>query len=68
MALVAWDNSHKASLGYRSKAIFVNHLAGEDFEYPIEDAATNGQIDSPCLLIHPKGELCLFGASRLPRA
>lgn|GEM_PF-2142651 len=47
---VAWDNSHKSSLGYNGKAIFLNRLVGDDFEEQTEVAAHNGQIDSPRLV------------------
>ncbi len=57
---VAWDNSHKASLGYSAKAIFVNRLVGTDFPEQVEAAAHEGQIDSPRLLLHPKGALHLL--------
>ena len=54
---VAWDNSHKASLGPSAKAVFVNHLAGADFGEQAEAAANNGTIDSPRLIVAPKGGL-----------
>lgn len=54
---VAWDNSHKASLGYGAKAVMVNRLSGEDFAEQTEVAATSGPIDSPALLVDPKGGL-----------
>jgi hypothetical protein len=57
---VAWDNSHKASKGYSAKAVFVNHLAGDDFQAQVEAAAVTGHIDSPQLLLHPKGRLYLL--------
>ncbi|MBN1444421.1 MAG: hypothetical protein JXA90_17040 [Planctomycetes bacterium] len=56
---VAWDNSHKASRGYGAKALFVNQLAGADFGDQQEAAAHDGQIDSPRLIVHPQGTLCL---------
>jgi len=59
MAWVAWDNSHKASLGYDAKAIFVNRLEGKDFGEQVEAAVNKGAIDSPRLLLDPKGGLNL---------
>ncbi len=57
---VAWDNSHKSSLGYNAKALFVNRLTGKDFEDQVEGAASRGAIDSPRLLADPKGGLHLL--------
>jgi len=56
---VAWDNSHKSSLGPDAKAIFVNQLAGEDFGEQTEAAASKGQIDSPGIFLDPRGGLHL---------
>ncbi len=56
---IAWDNSHKSSQGYNAKAIFLNHLAGDDFREQDEVSAHKGQIDSPGLLVDPGGGLRL---------
>jgi hypothetical protein len=52
---VAWDNSHKSSLGYSAKAIFANRLQGADFPDQVEAAATKGRIDSPSLAVDQTG-------------
>ncbi len=64
---IAWDNSHKSSLGYNAKAVFVNHLAGQDFEEQVEAAASRGAIDSPRLLLDPKGGLHLLWGQETPK-
>jgi len=57
---VAWDNSHKSSLGYGAKAIFVNSLRGDDFEDQSEAAAIPGTLDTPQLLLDPEGQVHLL--------
>jgi len=57
---VAWDNSHKSSLGYNAKAVFVNRLGGKDFAEQTEAAASRGSLDSPRLLVDPKGRVHLL--------
>ena len=57
---IAWDNSHKASVGPNAKAIFVNRLAGKDFGEQSEAATSGGAIDSPRLIADTKGGLHLI--------
>ncbi len=56
---VAWDNSHKSSMGNSAKAVFLNRLSGSDFEEQTEVAAHRGQIDTPCLVVDTEGAMHL---------
>ena len=56
---VAWDNSHKASIGYNAKGLFANALKGADFGEQVEIAAHAASLDSPRLFRQPKEGLQL---------